>query len=177
MGNQLSISSNKLKKNEIEYHPNSNIQTNIKQLNENAYKNYNIDNLKDKGYSSSNLDDKSEFSSSDIIMKETNESIKSVDDFIVNIDNVVNLNCLRDKNLKNPQNALSNSNLNKNIFVKIVWNEDGENVFISGNFVNWNQWFYLNKKDKSFEIVFVNFFLIFKTLLKKNNLIFFIYKK
>lgn len=157
MGNQQSISSNNINENEIKY-PNSNIEANTPQIIQKENKNYNVNESKYLENSLSNLADKSELSSSDIMMKETNESIKSIEEVNMRNDNIINLSYLKENNLKSFQNANSNPNINKNAFVKIVWNEGGENVFISGNFVNWNQWFYMNKKEKSFEIVFVILF-------------------
>lgn len=165
MGNQQSISSNNLNDNNIHEQINNYNQIHIPNLNQKDTKMINLNQIKYEA-NSSVLGDKSEMSSSDIMMKETNESIKSIDDVNMKMDIFNNLNNQKEINAKNAHGNSSNPNQNNNIFIRIVWNEGGDNVFISGNFVNWSQWFYMNKKDQHFEIVFVILLLFnFLTLL------------
>lgn len=124
---------------------------------------YNLNDLKIFGNSSSVLGETSEASSMDIMMKETNESIKSLDENNFKGENLNYIINPKETNLKCSSNMNENlNNCKKTVVVKIVWNEGGENVFISGNFVNWSQWFFMTKKDNQhFEIIFVNFLIIF----------------
>jgi len=41
------------------------------------------------------------------------------------------------------------------------WKEGGNNVYITGSFSNWSQWFIMSKINNTFELNLVNFFLIF----------------
>lgn len=157
MGNQQSISSNNLNDN-VNEQKDFNNHIHIPHLNQKEAKTNNLNH--DLKYidnnTSSVIGDKSEISNSDIMMKETNESIKSIDDVSMKIDFTNSSNNQREINAKNIHVSNFNmNNININIFIKIVWNEGGNNVFISGNFVNWSQWFYMKKKDQHFEIVFV----------------------
>lgn len=153
MGNQQSISSNNHNDNlNTLLHLNNHLvipHINQKVNERPCYNEIKFDNT------SSVLGDKSEIYSSDIMMKETNESIMSIDDCNMKMEFSNNLNSQKEINTKNAHSNYSKSNQNKNIFIKIVWNEGGDNVFISGNFGNWTQWFFMNKKDQHFEIVFV----------------------
>lgn len=153
MGNQQSISSNNHNDNQnTQVHLNNHLL--IPHVSQKAKETPNCNEIKyDKSFSA--LGDRSEISSSDLMMKETNESIKSIDDVNMKMENFNNFNSQKEINTKNAHSNISNSNMNKNIIIKIVWNEGGDNVFISGNFGNWTQWFFMNKKDQHFEIVFV----------------------
>jgi len=159
MGNQQSISS----KNQNEKH-NENLLIKEEQLKLPNYLQkektiYNLNDLKIFGNSSSLLGETSEASSLDIMMKETNESIKSLDENNFKNENPNYMINPKEINLKYNTNAKEKINSRKKtVFLKIVWNEGGENVFISGNFVNWSQWFFMTKIDNQhFEIIFVNF--------------------
>jgi len=157
MGNQQSISSNNHNDNENKQGELSN-QIVIAHVGHKANQ-INLSGIKFEK-NSCVLWDRSEMSSSDIMMKETNESIKSIDDVNMKNDFFNNLNSQKNLNTKNQHSDNPSSNQHKKIFIKIVWKEGGENVFISGNFVNWNQRFYMNRKDQHFEIVFVIFSFI-----------------
>lgn len=154
MGNQQSISSNNLNDNVNDQMVFNNNKQNHNFVTKES-KIFNLNEIKYTPNTSSVFGDKSEMSNSDIMMKETNESIKSIDDTNIKLEFSNAVNNQREINNSNLYSVIQNSNQNKNIFIKIVWNEGGSNVFISGNFVNWNQWFYMVKKNQHFEIVFV----------------------
>jgi len=158
MGNEQSISSN-IENDNIKQSNNINNQIHIphsKQKNQKKNLNNNVKYIESTS-SDIPIENKSEMSNSDITMKETNESIYDVN---INMKNSLFNNQNREIITSATSNAFqfNNSNLinrKKNIFYKIVWNEGGDDVLISGNFVNWNQWLLMNKKDQHYEIIFV----------------------
>ena len=78
--------------------------------------------------------------SSDIMMKETKESIKS------NTDS-------EEKFEKKTKDDYVENKI-KTVF---YWRDKGKTVYITGNFSNWNQWFLLNKEENGlFSLILVN---------------------
>jgi hypothetical protein len=79
--------------------------------------------------------------SSDIMMKETKESIKSNTDSQEKIEK------------KTKDDYVENK-----IKTVFYWRDEGKTVYITGNFSNWNQWFLLNKEENGlFSLILVNF--------------------
>ena len=58
-----------------------------------------------------------------------------------------------DKDLKNKNNLSLQFSPNKKEITKIIWSEGGKEVFLTGNFCNWNK-FYLMKKDSKDEFFY-----------------------
>jgi hypothetical protein len=40
--------------------------------------------------------------------------------------------------------------------ITFVWKEGGTNIYVTGSFSNWNQWFQMVKINNNFELVLVN---------------------
>lgn len=106
--------------------------------------------------SSTSIGNKSEVFS-DITMKETNESFKSVDgsekEYTFKIEKVPKND---NANNLNGENKIDNNN---KASIKFEWNEGGDIVYISGTFSNWTHWFLMEKKNKNFEIFLVNYLI------------------
>lgn len=78
--------------------------------------------------------------SSDIMMKDTKESYKS----ITNSEETI-----EQKTTEDPPD--------KKIRTIFYWRDHGNTVYITGTFSNWNQWFLMSKEDKNlFSLVLVN---------------------
>lgn len=154
MGNQQSISSNN-NNGEINQPFNSNKFQFISNNNFNDKNLIDLNCLATKGVSSSIMANNTEISS-DIMMRETNESLKSREEHF-NCDRSDCRNYIEQNRI-----GISHQYPYPTVLITIEWNEGGENVFISGNFVNWSQWFLMNKKtNNTYEISFVIFWFFF----------------
>ena len=78
--------------------------------------------------------------SSDIMMKDTKESNKSIS---------ASEEATMEKKIE----------IEKKIKTRFYWKEGGNTVYITGNFSNWSQWFLMNKEDNKFSLVLVKYFL------------------
>lgn len=78
--------------------------------------------------------------SSDIMMKETKESFKSM----TNSEEVI-------------EKKTKDEYVDRKIKTSFYWRYGGNTVYITGNFSNWNQWFLMNKEENGlFSLVLVN---------------------
>ncbi len=79
--------------------------------------------------------------SSDIMMKDTKESYKSM----TNSEEVIEKKAKEDYS-------------EKKIKTVFYWRDGGNTLYITGNFSNWNQWFLMNKEDNGlFSLILVKY--------------------